>query len=93
MPVGTAFDTSRAALPAVAVQAFLTAMVFCFFCASAVLGNDTVRTPFFTLASILSASTPSGTRNVRWKEPKRHLEGVVLLGHVGACGGVPQQQR
>jgi len=33
--------------------------LFCGFCASAVFGSVTVKTPFLRLASILSVSTPS----------------------------------
>jgi hypothetical protein len=40
------------------------------FWASSFFGSVTVRTPLLKLASILSASTPSGTRKARSKEPK-----------------------
>jgi hypothetical protein len=50
-------------------QAAFTVIFFAGFCASALFGIVTVRTPFLKLASILSASTPSGTWNERWKEP------------------------
>ena len=61
-------------------HACLTAIVLCFFRASAVFGRVTVSTPFLQLASILSASTPSGTRNERWNAPLVTLgEEVVLL--------------
>jgi YidC/Oxa1 family membrane protein insertase len=42
---------------------------FSLFCASAIFGKVTVSTPSLKLASIFSAATPSGTRNVRWNEP------------------------
>jgi hypothetical protein len=51
------------------IQAFLIAIFFSLFCASVVFGSVTVSTPFLKFASILSASTPSGTPNERWKEP------------------------
>ena len=38
-------------------------------CLAGDLGSVTVRTPLAKLASILSASTSSGTRKLRWKEP------------------------
>src|SRR5271166_510061 len=41
------------------------------FCASAVFGSTTVRTPFLKLAPILSTSTVSGTLSARSNEPKR----------------------
>src|SRR5262249_21372033 len=50
-------------------QTFLIAIFFSLFCACAVFGSVTVRTPFLKLASILSASTLSGTPNERWNEP------------------------
>jgi len=50
-------------------HAFLIAIFFSLFWASAVFGNVTVSTPFLNCASILSVSTPSGTANARWKEP------------------------
>lgn len=50
-------------------QAFLMAIFFSLFCASGVFGKVTVSTPFLKPASILSASTPSGTLNERWNEP------------------------
>lgn len=42
-------------------QAALTAIVFSAFFASAVLGSFTLNTPLAKCASILSASTPSGS--------------------------------
>ena len=50
-------------------QAAFTVIFFAAFCASTLFGIVTVRTPFLKLASILSASTPSGTWNERWKDP------------------------
>jgi len=41
-------------------QAALTSIFLAGFCASAVFGSITLRTPFLKEASILSASTPSG---------------------------------
>src|SRR5271166_3779615 len=41
------------------------------FCASAILGSVTVRTPFLKLASILSASIVSGMRSARSNVPNR----------------------
>jgi hypothetical protein len=52
------------------VQAALTSIFFAGFCASAFLGNFTVSTPFLKIASILSASTLSGSSKLRWNEPK-----------------------
>jgi hypothetical protein len=40
------------------------------FCASTLFGRAMVRTPFLKLASILSASTPSGMAKVHSNEPK-----------------------
>src|SRR6516164_7944845 len=51
------------------VQAFLIAIFFSLFCACGDFGSVTVSTPFLKFASILSASTPSGTPNERWNEP------------------------
>lgn len=51
------------------IYAALTVIFFSAFWASAVLGNLTVSTPLAKFASILSASTPSGNWNERWKEP------------------------
>jgi tripartite-type tricarboxylate transporter receptor subunit TctC len=48
----------------------LVHVFFSAFCASAVFGSVTVRTPFLKLASTLSSSTPSGTGKVRSNEPK-----------------------
>jgi hypothetical protein len=50
-------------------HAVLMAIFFSLFCASGLFGSVTVSTPFLKCASILSASTPSGTPNERWKEP------------------------
>jgi hypothetical protein len=50
-------------------QAFLIAIFFSLLCTSVAFGSVTVSTPFLKFASILSASTPSGTPNERWKEP------------------------
>ena len=57
----------RASIPT--IQAFLIAIFFSLFCACSVFGSVTVSTPFLKFASILSASTPSGTPNERWNEP------------------------
>jgi hypothetical protein len=50
-------------------QPFLIAIFFSLFCACGVFGSVTESTPFLKLASIFSASTPSGTPNERWNEP------------------------
>src|ERR1700730_7001544 len=50
-------------------HAVLMAIFFSLFCASGLFGSVTVSTPFLKCASILSASTPSGTPKERWKEP------------------------
>src|SRR6516164_2920270 len=55
--------------PISTIQAFLIAIFFSLFCDCAVFGSVTVSTPFLKFASILSASTPSGTPNDRWNEP------------------------
>jgi hypothetical protein len=65
---------ARRALPGLRGQryqphALLMAIFFSLFCASGLFGSVTVSTPFLKCASILSASTPSGTPNERWKEP------------------------
>jgi hypothetical protein len=49
--------------------AALMSIFFAGFCASAFFGSVTVSTPFLKLASILSVSTPSGTRKKRWNDP------------------------
>jgi hypothetical protein len=51
------------------IQAALIAIFFSLFWACSVFGSVTVSTPFLKFASILSASTPSGTPNERWNEP------------------------
>lgn len=56
------------------IQAALTEIFFSALWASAVLGSLTVSTPLVKFASILSASTPSGSWNERWKEPYRRSE-------------------
>jgi hypothetical protein len=64
--------TSIGATPAVngtGPHALLMAIFCSLFCASGLFGSVTVSTPFLKCASILSASTPSGTPNERWKEP------------------------
>jgi hypothetical protein len=45
-----------------ASQEAFTVIFFSAFCASDTFGSVTVSTPFLKLASILSVSTPSGTR-------------------------------
>jgi hypothetical protein len=50
--------------------AALTSIFFAGFCASAFLGSVSVSTPFLKLASILSASTPSGISKRRSNEPR-----------------------
>src|SRR5262245_38060160 len=50
-------------------QVFLIAIFFSLVCARGVFGSVTVSTPFWKCASILSASTPSGTPNDRWNAP------------------------
>jgi len=55
-------------------QDCLIAIFFSGFAASGVFGSVTVSTPFWKVAAILSASTPLGTRNERWKEPYRRSE-------------------
>jgi hypothetical protein len=57
------------AVNATGPHALLMAIFFSLFCASGLFGSVTVSTPFLKCASILSASTPSGTPNERWKEP------------------------
>jgi hypothetical protein len=57
------------AVNATGPHAVLMAIFFSLFCASGLFGSVTVSTPFLKCASILSASTPSGTPNERWKEP------------------------
>ena len=59
----------RPAVNATGPHALLMAIFFSLFCASGLFGSVTVSTPFLKCASILSASTPSGTPNERWKEP------------------------
>src|SRR6516164_7609403 len=51
------------------IQAFLIAIFFALFGAGSVFGSVAVSTPVLEFASILSASTPSGTPNERWNEP------------------------
>ena len=59
-------------------------LVFWAFCASGILGRRTVSTPLSKDASILSASTPSGTLNARLKEP---ISGAYRADGRGAyCG-------
>ena len=53
------------------IQAALMEICFSAFCASGFFGSVSVRIPFLKLASIFSASTPSGTRKQRSNEPKR----------------------
>jgi hypothetical protein len=60
------------------LQEALTSIFFSGFCASGFLGRVTVSTPFLKLASILSASTPSGNWKRRSKEPKWR-SGIVGL--------------
>jgi len=64
-PVVGAFSTSPLASP----YAALTEIFFCGCIASAVFGRVTVNTPLLKVASILSASMPSGTGNVRSNDP------------------------
>ena len=53
------------AVNATGPHALLMAIFFSLFRASGLFGSVTVRTPFLKCASILSASTPSGTPNER----------------------------
>jgi len=50
-------------------HASLMSIFFAAFCASAVFGRVTIKTPFFRLASILSVSMPSGSRKHLWNDP------------------------
>ena len=59
-PVTELLRRSPAIANGFADQAALTSIFFAGFCASAVFGNITFRTPFLKAASILSASTLSG---------------------------------
>ncbi len=58
-------ETGYAALTGIFCSAFLAASVF---------GNTTLSTPFLNVASTLPASTPSGIRKLRSKEPKRRSD-------------------
>ena len=68
-PLVTTSIGAAPAVNAIGPHAVLMAIFFSLFCASGLFGSVTVSTPFLKCASILSASTPSGTPNERWKEP------------------------
>jgi hypothetical protein len=67
-PEGSGVQIFSRARPRRPIHAALTSIFFAGFWASAFLGF-TVSTPFLKVASILSASTLSGSSKLRWNEP------------------------
>ena len=69
-PTGLRISFGRDRSSRLSYQAALTSIFFSGFCASGFFGRVTLSTPLLNVASILLASTVSGTWKQRSKEPK-----------------------